>query len=91
MTKTKLLLAALAAATSMSVNAQSGGNGYFNNGYFGNGYDPNNGNIQMPGSGATQIVPNGNGGYNVYDPNANGAVQIVPNGNGGYNVYDPNR
>jgi hypothetical protein len=37
----------------------------------------------------TQVVPNSNGGYNIYDPN-NGTTQVVPNGNGGYNVYDPN-
>lgn len=50
-----------------------------------------------------QVLPNGNGGYNVYGnpntqqilPNGNGGFntygqapsQILPNGNGGYNIY----
>ena len=40
----------------------------------------------------TTMVPTGNGGYTVYNPNlpAQLPTSIVPTGNGGYTIYDPN-
>ncbi|MBV8134758.1 MAG: hypothetical protein JO121_03815 [Deltaproteobacteria bacterium] len=38
---------------------------------------------------ATRMLPNGSGGYNIYEPGQAGATKVLPNGSGGYYIYEP--
>jgi hypothetical protein len=77
MLRTKILLAALAMATSMSVNAQSLGNGFGT--HLGQGWGTDNGyRVDTPDGGSTCFTPDYNGGYIIYDPNGAEIGRVRP-------------